>query len=496
MTENSMPEGRPLPSHWVPGPITTASTRPAAVPVADSSLEPDRQAMERMGRQAVEYIADLHHRPHGTQSNGVSFDADARRAALLSPPPSGPTDFTTVLNTFAAAANTGTLSPTAFDHIPNGALYTSVIAGFLAQGVNPFTALAAEAPELVAMEQSVLLWLCREFGLPMDTAGGVITTGGSVAGLTALVAARCERLGEHIAAGTLYATAHTHHSLIKAARIAGLPADAVRVVPVDPDLRMDLAAAEAMICADRVAGWKPFLIIGNAGSTDTGTVDPLAGIADVAARYGLWFHVDGAYGGVFQLTNRGRDRLAGIERADSIVVDPHKGFSVPFGTGVLLVARTESLRAAYAMSGPYLRDVAVDPQLPDYSALGVELTREFRGLRLWLPLHVHGTDSFRVSLNEKLDLARAAYQDLFADPCLHLPWTPDLSTVVFRLRSGDTRRCLDRINAHSPVALSGTTIGGRDLIRLCVLSHRSHTEHVGQALDTIHSAARSRPTAD
>jgi aromatic-L-amino-acid decarboxylase len=449
-----------------------------------------------MGRQVLDYITDLHDRPLDAHTTSAAFDATISRAALLSPPPNGPTDFTAVLRTVAAASVGATvLSPTVFDHIPTGALYTAVIAALLAQGLNPFTALAAEAPELVTLEHSVLLWLCREFGLP-DTAGGVITTGGSLAGLTALVAARCERLGEHITTGTLYATASTHHSLLKAARIAGLPAAAVRLVPTDPDLRMDLPAAEAMIRADRAAGWRPFLIIGNAGTTDTGTVDPLAGIAVLAARYGLWFHVDGAYGGAFQLTDRGRAALAGIDRADSIVIDPHKGLSLPFGTGVLLVARTESLRAAYGMSGPYLRDVPVDPQIPDYSALGLELTREFRGLRLWLPLHVHGTDAFRASLNEKLDLARAAYEDLVADPYLELPWTPELSTVTFRLWTGDTRRLLDRIHATSTITLSATRIHGHDLIRLCVLSHRTHAEHVDQALDAIHRATRSSPLTE
>jgi aromatic-L-amino-acid decarboxylase len=452
--------------------------------------------MQRMGRQALDYITDLHDRPHDTHTTSAVFEATISRAGLLAPPPNGPTDFTTVLSTVAAASVGATvLSPTAFDHIPTGALYTAVIGAFLAQGLNPFTALAAEAPELVAMEQSVLLWLCREFGLP-DTASGVITTGGSLAGLTALVAARSERLGEHIATGTLYATAHTHHSLFKAARIAGLPPDAVRLVPTDPDLRMDLTTAEAMIRADLAEGWRPFLIIGNAGTTDTGTVDPLLGIAALAARYGLWFHADGAYGAAFQLTDRGRDRLAGIEQADSIVLDPHKGFSLTFGTGVLLVARTQSLHAAYSMSGPYLHNQPADAQLPDYSTWGLELTREFRGLRLWLPLHVHGTDSFRASLNEKLDLARAAHEDLASDPYLDLPWTPDLSTVTFRLRTGDTRRFLDRIHATSTIALSATTIEGRDLIRLCVLSHRSHAEHVDQALDAIHRAAHGDSLAE
>jgi aromatic-L-amino-acid decarboxylase len=256
---------------------------------------------------------------------------------------------------------------------------------------------------------------------------------------------------------------------------------------------MDGAAADALIQADRAAGRRPFLIIGTAGSTDTGTVDPLAGIAELAARHGLWFHVDGAYGAAFQLTDRGRARLTGIERADSIVMDPHKGFSLPFGTGVLLVARTESLRAAYALSGPYLPDPSTDPRLPDYSAVSLELTREFRGLRLWLPLHVHGTDSFSASLNEKLDLAQAAYEDLVADPYLDVPWPPDLSVVAFRPRTGDTGRFLYRLHATSPVALSATTIDGRLWIRLCVLSHRSHAVQVSQALTAIHLTARSGP---
>jgi aromatic-L-amino-acid/L-tryptophan decarboxylase len=456
------------------------------------SLEPDRATMRRIGRHAVDFVADLHAR--AGMPAGDMPDRAVLRAALSLPPPSAPTDFTTVLNTFAVAAHgsQATVSPTMFDHIPSGGLYTAAIAAFLAQGVNPFTGVAGTAPELVALEQGVLLWLCREFGLP-DTAGGVITTGGSLAGLTALVAARHDRLGEQIAAGTLYVTVHTHHSLLKAARIAGLPAAAVRPVPTDTDLRMDLHAADTMIRADRAAGRHPFLIIGTAGSTDTGTIDPLPGIADLAARHGLWFHVDAAYGGAFQLTDRGRDRLAGIERADSVVIDPHKGLFLPFGCGVVLVARTASLRAVYSMTSPYLANGQDDPVLPDYSALGVELTREFRGLRLWLPLHVHGTDAFRAALNEKLDLARTAYKDLAADPYLDVPWTPDLTVVTFRPRTGDVGRFLDRVHATSTSTLSATRIAGRDLVRLCVLSHRSHAAEVQQAVNAIHIAARSGP---
>lgn len=337
----------------------------------------------------------------------------------------------------------------------------------------------------MALEQGVLLRLCREFGLP-DTASGLITTGGSMASSTALIAALDDRLDDQITTDTLYLTAHTNHSLIKAAHAAGLLTLAVQMVPIDTNLRMDLADADAMTRADRAAGRRPFLIIGNAGTTDIRTIDPLVGIADLAAQHDLWFHIDAA----FQLTALGRSRLAGVERADSITVDPHKGFSLPYGTGVLLVTRTAPLRRAFSTSAPYLPSGASDARLPNFSDLGIELTREFRGIRLLLPLHVHGTDAFRALLNEKFDLARAAHQELAADPNLGVPWQPDLSLVAFRARNGRIRQLLDRAHATSPVKLSSTTIAGRDFVRLCVLSHRSHAEHVGQALDANHAAAR------
>jgi aromatic-L-amino-acid decarboxylase len=364
----------------------------------------------------------------------------------------------------------------------------------MARSANRFTGLAATAPELAAMEHGVLRWLCRTFTLP-QTAGGLITTGGSMATLSAIVAARQDRLGEDFGAGTLYLSAHTHHSAAKAARIAGLPAAAVRVVPTTADLRMDVAAASQMITADRQAGRRPFLLVANAGSTDTGTIDPLGDLGRLAAREGLWFHVDGAYGGFFQLTRRGRAALAGVEAADSIVLDPHKGLFLPYGTGVLLVRDTAPLRAAHDGDGDgsYLQDLSRDDELPDFSALGPELTRDFRGLRVWLPLRLHGVGAFRAALDEKLDLAAHAQADLARDPRLELPWPPDLSTVAFRLRRGDddaNLRFLDRINASGHVFSSSTRVGGRVMLRLCILSHRTHLGHVDRALQVIHAAAR------
>jgi aromatic-L-amino-acid/L-tryptophan decarboxylase len=458
-------------------------------------LEPSRADMGGLGRAAIDFVADF---VTGLEAApAASLGADARlRDTLLHGPGEGPSDFGALLKQFGAAAGLAveTAGPRYMAYVPGGGLYASALAEFLARGVNRYTGLVGLAPELVAMEHGVLRWLCGEFRLP-GSAGGLITTGGSMATLSALVAARHHKLGEDFAAGTLYVTAHAHHCIAKAARIAGIPAGRVRVVPTTSDLRMDVQAAARMIAADRAAGLRPFLLVANAGTTDTGTVDPIRALGHLAARENLWFHADGAYGGFFQLTQRGRATLSGIESADSIVLDPHKGLFLPYGTGVLLVRDAGPLRAAHSGGASYLQDLDGDEDLPDFSALGPELSREFRVLRLWLPLRLHGVGAFRDALDEKLDLAGHAHRALAGDARLEVPWAPDLSTVAFCLRraGGDAnRRFLDRINATGKVFMSSTRIRGRVMLRLCVLSHRTHLEHVDQALAVIDTAAGDR----
>jgi aromatic-L-amino-acid decarboxylase len=465
-------------------------------------LEPDRAAMTAMAAAAAELVADfVEVLPSAPAVNVDAAGVPALVESLAAPPAETPSagGFDDLLATFreAAAAAIETAGPSYMAYVGGGGLYTSALAEFVARGVNRFTGLAAFAPALVAMEESTIRWLAREFGLP-GASGGLLTTGGSMATLVAVVAARTEHLdrrGHHLDRGTVYVTAHTHQSLAKAARIAGVRPDQVRVVPTTADLRLDPAAAEELIAADRAAGRIPFLLVGTAGTTNTGTVDPLGRLADLARDQGLWFHVDGAYGGFFHLTERGRARLAGIERADSLVLDPHKGLFLPHGTGVVLVREAATLRRAFGSGGDYLQDVTdgdgEGDALPDYADIGPELTRDFRGLRLWLPLHLHGVGAFRAALDEKLDLAALAYDDLRANARLELPWPPDLSTVAFRLAppAGDRQNqdLLARINATRRVHLSSTRIHDRHTLRLCIISHRTHHPRLQEALTLIHS---------
>src|SRR2546421_5976946 len=213
---------------------------------------------------------------------------------------------------------------------------------------------------------------------------------------------------------------------------------------------MDPSALADAVAEDRRAGRRPACVVAAAGTTNTGAVDPLDAIADVAEREGLWFHVDGAYGGFFQLTDRGRERFRGIERADSITLDPHKCMFLPYGTGALLARDGARLRAAHTVTGDYLRDIVIDDDaLPNFGQYSAEFTRSFRGLRVWLPLVVHGVAAFRQALDEKLDLARWLHDDLAADPTLELPWEPSLSIATFAARDGDdaTRAILEHVNA-------------------------------------------------
>jgi aromatic-L-amino-acid/L-tryptophan decarboxylase len=470
------------------------------------TLLPDRTALAAMTGAVTDLVLgslDGPERPVDVPGPA----ADGLAADLLAPPPERPTGLAPLLARLEAAAAQATdVGGAGFlAYTPSGGLFASALGEFYARATNRYATLSVAAPGLAAMEHGVVRWLAGVLGLGPD-AGGVLLSGGSLANLTALVTARQARLGEpgpDTARGTLYAGADAHHSIAKAARLAGLPASAVRVVPSGPDLRMDPAAAAALIAADRAAGLRPFLLVGTAGTTATGTVDPLAELAALAAREDLWYHVDGAYGGLFRLTGRGRQRLAGIERADSVTVDPHKSLFLPCGTGALLVRDPAALRAAHAVGGPALHDVAGHPDLPDLADLGPELTREARGPRLWLPLHLYGVAAFRAALDEKLDLAEAAHGALTAVPGLVVPRLPDLTVVAFRLPAAgpdpDAGRAADaanamllaEINATGRVMISSAPVGGRLTLRLCILSPRTRARHVDEAVALIARAART-----
>lgn len=393
-----------------------------------------------------------------------------------------------LLDLIRLANRPGSLHPSGghMAYIPNGGLYTGAVGEFIAAGLNRYTGVTLGAPGFARLEASVLRWLEDLFELPEGDAAGLLLSGGSMANFTALVAARTARLPEEFTSGTIYVSPHVHHSITKAARLAGFPDRRVRVVGVDRDLRMDTDSLAAALAADRDAGLHPFMVVGSAGTTDSGAVDPLSDLATVAHENGLWFHVDAAYGGFFQLTERGRKRLVGIGTADSITLDPHKGLSIPFGVGALLVRDRATLVDANQGKGAYLQDQA--ESAIDFSTLGPELTRPFRGLQVWLPLHLHGIGAFRTELDEALDLAEHAFERLRSLAWVERIWRPDLSIVAFQAAGDRARAALEAANRSGEVFLSSTSIEGRYTVRLAILNRRTTRHHVDTAIDLMEAA--------
>jgi aromatic-L-amino-acid decarboxylase len=389
-----------------------------------------------------------------------------------------------------------TASPGYLAYIPGGGLFQSAVADLIADSTNRYTSVYAAAPALAQLEANVIAWFCRIAGFPA-AARGTLTSGGSLANWTALVTARRERLPENFLSGVIYASDQSHYSVAKGALLAGFPEGNVREVPTDDRFRMRADALESAIEEDRRRGLTPFLIAAAAGTTNTGAVDPLPELAELASRHGLWLHVDAAYGGFFLLTEEGRRTLRGIERADSIVLDPHKGLFLPYGTGAVLARDGEALRRAHSLTGDYMPGLQNDPDRVDFSQYSPELSRPFRGLRVWLPLKMHGAGAFRRELEEKLALARMAADRLRAMEGIEILAEPQLSLLAFRLAPAGVpegelnelnHRFLERVNARQRVYLTPTRLRGKFTPRICVLSFRTHRERMEMALEDIEAA--------
>jgi aromatic-L-amino-acid/L-tryptophan decarboxylase len=465
----------------------------------DRSLELQGEPLRRLIDQATErilaHIESLPRQPSADTKGG----AELARSLAEDLPETG-TAVEALLDLLfdrVIPKSFNTAGPGYLAYIPAGGIPHAAVADLIADSVNRYVGVFAAAPGLAQLEENVVRWFCRIAGLP-PSARGVLTSGGSLANFSAVVAARSDRLPEDFLSGTLYASDQVHYSVEKAARLAGFPAGAVRAVESDSLFRIRLDALEREIASDRARGKTPFLLVGSAGTTNTGAVDDLAALGELARRERLWFHVDAAYGGFFLLTEEGRRTMAGIETADSIVLDPHKGLFLPYGTGALLVRDGETLRRAHGMTADYLPENAEDPELPDYHLLSPELSRDFRGLRVWLPFKMHGIGPFRRNLEEKLALTRWATQQLRTIPGIEILAEPQLSIVAFRLRRPGldgagldalNRDLLDRVNARKRVYLTGTLLRGRFAIRICVLSFRTHRDRIEMALEDIRAAA-------
>jgi aromatic-L-amino-acid decarboxylase len=389
-------------------------------------------------------------------------------------------------------------SPGHLAYIPGGGLYHSALGDYLAAVSNKYAGVFFSSPGAVRMENMLVRWAADLLGYPAS-AGGTIASGGSIATLAAVCAARDAHgiAGAVVSRAVVYLTAQAHHSIQKSLRIAGLAECPTRYVAMDGRHRMRPEALAAAIAADRAAGLRPWLVIAAAGTTDTGAVDPLDAIATVAAGERCWFHVDAAYGGFFLLTEHGRRTLAGIERSDSAVLDPHKGLFLPYGAGIVVVRDAAALLAAHRYTGAYMQDALGDPSELSPSDVSPELSKHFRGLRMWLPLMLLGTRPFRAALDEKLLLARY-FREEAAALGFEVGPPPDLSIVTFRWapagvsleRANQLNRAIvDGIRRDGRVFLSSTMLEDRYTLRMAALAFRTHRRTIDLALRVLHEQA-------
>ena len=427
-----------------------------------------------------------------SNATGPAFLGDRSEIPAV-PLPAAPAPFPAVLEEFRDLVLTRGIVPTSgrfFGYVPGGGLPSAAIGDYLAALTNRYSGVYGAAPGAASVENTAIRWLIEMIGYP-DGAWGTLQSGGSLATLTAIVAARETRPPADWPRGVLYLTQECHIAIRKALHIAGLAHVTTRLVPVDATLKMSVPDLARSVDADRRAGLLPWMVFASAGTVNTGAIDPLDAIADLAREASMWFHVDAAYGGFFVLTDRARAKLKAMARADSVVLDPHKGLFLPYGCGAVLVRDGRLLRKGFEFTSSYLEDVRHDAAASpaDYSP---ELTRHFRGLRLWMSLKLHGLDRFRAALEEKLILAELAQERLAALPRIEAGPEPELSCVAFRVRgTGDapTQSMIDRMLGRGRVHVSSTRLWGKLYLRLCVLCFRSHWDDVGVALEEIEAAA-------
>ena len=473
--------------------LDTLRSELRALEAATRPLEPDSEERARLGALALDHALAFLEAVPEAPSNSSWTDVFARS---LDPEfPEVGRDAAEVLEYVGQCVERpgfATTSPRFMAYIPGGGLFHSALGDLLAAASNKYSGFASASPGAVRLENATAGWLAKVIGYP-ETAAGTLTSGGSLATLTAVVAAREAR--DPDGGGAVYMTRFAHYCVDKALHIAGRRGAPRRMIGTDAGGRMSIEGLAEALERDRAEGIRPWLVIASAGTVDTGSVDPLAEIADLCARSDAWLHVDGAYGGLFALCDEGRLILNGIERADSVVLDPHKTLFLPYGTGAVLVRDGRHLLDAFSASADYLRPLGESEVGPSPADLSPELTRHFRALRLWLPLQIAGVAAFRAAQTEKLRLARYFHARLAELDGFEVGSPPDLSVVAFRYRprgaeiDAFNERLIGHVQREGRVMLSGTRIDGSFYLRCAILSFRTHLDHVDEAIAALSRAA-------
>ncbi len=457
------------------------------------NLEPNSderaQALNKTLQYADTFLEELPTLPAYVMSN------ENGRSLYQSPITEGGIDMDTILTLLKSNVDKPGINPASGNHlgyIPGGGIFHSALGDYLADITNRYAGIFFASPGAVRMENMMLRWMADMVGYP-ETMGGNLTSGGSVSNLIGIVAARDAHniQPEEIRKSVVYVTEHMHHSVGKALRIAGLKACVKRAVRVDQNYRMDPDALAQTIARDKKLGLNPWLIVASAGTTNTGSVDPMTPIGDIANANQLWLHVDGAYGAFFALCDEGKKILTGMDKSDSVIMDPHKTLFLPYGLGAVLVKDRQKLYESHYYQADYMQDSLEAVEEPSPADFSPELTKHFRGLRMWLPLKLLGVAPFRAALEEKMLLARYFYHKIQEIEGFEVGPYPDLSVVTYRYipKRGNAddfnKRLVEEIHKDGRIFISSTLLDGEFVLRLAVAGFRTHLDTIDMALDIL-----------
>lgn len=457
-----------------------------------AALEPQFSIRDNWDNNIKQYAH--HFIDHIEEIKAYVTDEDKGKGIYDFPIPDKGRSIEDILHIIKENVDTPGLNPASGGHlgyIPGGGVYPTALGDYLADVFNRYAGVFFGSPGAVRMENMLIRWMNSLIGFP-ETAMGNLTSGGSIANLIAIVTARDAQgiKARDIENSCIYLTEHVHHSLQKAIRIAGLTEANLRYIPMDSHFRMDANALQKQIETDKSQDLKPFLVIASCGTTDVGAIDPIDTIADICEAQQLWLHVDGAYGGFFILVEEEKHKFKGIERADSVTIDPHKGLFLAYGSGAVLIKNVEALQNTHYYQANYMQDALTSTDELSPADLSPELTKHFRGMRMWLPLQLIGIKPFIACIEEKLLLCRYFYKEI-QKIGFEVGPQPDLSVCIYRYvpEEGDAdvfnEKLVNAVKEDGRVFLSSTRINGDFWFRIAILSFRTHLQTIDLCLQIL-----------
>lgn len=470
-----------------------------------ATLELSHEDMKSYGYNVVDAIVE-HFATQNQKLPVVSGTRAEMEKLFLEEAPENPTDAKEVLNFVLDEVMTKSnivSHPKSYSFVPGPSNYISAMADSLTAGFNIFSGGWQASPAAAEMEIVTMNWLLKMFGFPQKKGGGIFTSGGSMANLTALVTARTVKCGDDFSKAIIYLSDQAHSSNIKAIRVLGFSKEQIRIIPTDGEFKFSLNKLKNAIAKDRLEGLQPFCLIATAGTTNTGTVDPLSDIAKICKAEDIWFHIDGAYGGFAILSEEGKPLLKGIEKADSLTIDPHKWFYQPYEIGCLLVKKHKWLKGTFTEKPEYLRDIEGNASEINFYDHGIELTRRFRALKFYMSIKTFGLGEFRKAISYNITLAEAAEEYLRKSPNWEVVSPATLAVVNFRynpIGNDLSETDLDALNQHisqkvveSREALLVTTILNKQVVlRMCLINPRTTFDDIEETILLCESFANQK----